>query len=397
MDIPPNIPMSCMHKSFGMNLSLSVDKSGSDEDSENYTRFPKRMRVGVVTKCVKVLRARYQADIMVAMGFKDLLRDSRLDNIEEDLKTWLMRYGLPKSIKVDCVKPNKFRYKPKYDIPNARAFLTLLRDHERRGLGGIWLEDIKESLPHAEKVLEKTRDSYHVVYRKVDKRVVIYYRKKSLDIVVNPGLQDIWQEISVAYLTDSQIEAHLKSRGIRPFMAWEGPESSEPNELEEVADATDAAVESSQVAAGSAADTNSTFKVAAVGGRLPVAGGIAAGRGRGGPPIGRRLPVGRGSAAGRGRTAGRGLPSGRGPPAGRRATNARGSRPRGRIAKLKISQQANAQKMRDNAHVAHLLKNYNEYGHEVQPEPEPKKREEDLAASYPVANEPIHTNYYIRV
>lgn len=48
----------------------------------------------------------------------------------------------------------KFVFKPKFDVRNRSDLYQLLRKHEINGLGGIYLEDICEAIPDAEKVIQ---------------------------------------------------------------------------------------------------------------------------------------------------------------------------------------------------------------------------------------------------
>ena len=48
----------------------------------------------------------------------------------------------------------KFLFKPKYDIPNRKALLNLLKRHDLHGDGGILLEDVEESCPNCQKALK---------------------------------------------------------------------------------------------------------------------------------------------------------------------------------------------------------------------------------------------------
>lgn len=46
-----------------------------------------------------------------------------------------------------------------YKIKDKKSLLRLLKQHDLKGLGGILLEDIQESLPHCEKHLKVSKNS----------------------------------------------------------------------------------------------------------------------------------------------------------------------------------------------------------------------------------------------
>lgn len=58
----------------------------------------------------------------------------------------------------------KYLFKAPFKIKDKKGLLKLLKQQDLKGLGGIMLEDVQESLPHCEKAL-KVRDKYslHVI------------------------------------------------------------------------------------------------------------------------------------------------------------------------------------------------------------------------------------------
>lgn len=51
-----------------------------------------------------------------------------------------------------------------YKIKDKKSLLRLLKQHDLKGYGGIYLEDIQESLPHCEKHLKVFILFYNVFY-----------------------------------------------------------------------------------------------------------------------------------------------------------------------------------------------------------------------------------------
>lgn len=56
--------------------------------------------------------------------------------------------------KIEANPEGKFLFKAPYKIRDKKGLLRLLRQHDLKGLGGIMLEDVQESLPHCEKALK---------------------------------------------------------------------------------------------------------------------------------------------------------------------------------------------------------------------------------------------------
>lgn len=54
----------------------------------------------------------------------------------------------------------KYQYKPTYQIKDRKSFLNLLKRYDLNGEGGILLDDVEESLPHASQALKKLGKSF---------------------------------------------------------------------------------------------------------------------------------------------------------------------------------------------------------------------------------------------
>jgi hypothetical protein len=56
--------------------------------------------------------------------------------------------------KIEVTPDGKFIFKASYKIKDKKSLLRLLKQHDLKGLGGILLEDVQESLPHCDKALK---------------------------------------------------------------------------------------------------------------------------------------------------------------------------------------------------------------------------------------------------
>lgn len=56
--------------------------------------------------------------------------------------------------KIEVSPDGRFLFKALFKLKDRKSLLKLLRQQDLKGLGGVLLEDIQESLPHAEKALK---------------------------------------------------------------------------------------------------------------------------------------------------------------------------------------------------------------------------------------------------
>ena len=66
---------------------------------------------------------------------------------------WLVSDALPNNPKLSEVD-GKYIFKPPLPVRDRKSLLKLLRQHDMKGLGGIVIDDIQESVPHYEKVMK---------------------------------------------------------------------------------------------------------------------------------------------------------------------------------------------------------------------------------------------------
>lgn len=62
--------------------------------------------------------------------------------------------------------------------------MRLLKQHDLKGLGGILLEDVQESLPHCEKVLKNRAAEILFIVRPIDKKKILFYNDRTANFTV---------------------------------------------------------------------------------------------------------------------------------------------------------------------------------------------------------------------
>lgn len=70
------------------------------------------------------------------------------------LLKWLQTESLPNNPKIEVTPDGKFVFKALYRLKDRKSLLKLLKQQDLKGLGGVLLEDVQESLPHCEKALK---------------------------------------------------------------------------------------------------------------------------------------------------------------------------------------------------------------------------------------------------
>lgn len=60
-----------------------------------------------------------------------------------------------------------------------------MKQHDLKGLGGVLLEDVQESLPHCERVLKSLQSEIIYIIRPMDKKKILFYNDRTAAITVS--------------------------------------------------------------------------------------------------------------------------------------------------------------------------------------------------------------------
>lgn len=92
----------------------------------------------------------------------------------------------------------------------------MLERYDSRGLGAIAYEDIKESLPNADRIIKflAEKNQLIVITRPVDKKKILFINNLSLSFNVDEEFQKAWRSIAVEGMDETKIEEYLKNHGI---------------------------------------------------------------------------------------------------------------------------------------------------------------------------------------
>lgn len=199
-------------------------------DSTNYKSMTgsSQYRFGVLAKIVKHMKTRHQDGDDHPLTIEDILDETNQLDIGTSVKTWLQTEALQNNPKIE-VSPDgtKFAFKPVYKIKDGKSLLRLLKQQDLKGLGGVLLEEVQESLPHCEKALKNRASEIVYITRPTDKRKVLFYNDRSANLTVDEEFQKLWRSVAVDAMDDGKIDEYLEKQGIRS-MQDHGPKKPIP-------------------------------------------------------------------------------------------------------------------------------------------------------------------------
>jgi len=170
----------------------------------------------VLAKIVNWMKQRYLEGDAEALTFDDLLDETNQLDLTPKQKNWLLIEALPNNPKIVITDDQKYAFKPLYPLRDKKSLLRLLDKCDQRGMGGVALEDVQESLPNADRHVKSLADQKKIIIitRPMDKKKVLFYNDSSQDMKVDDEFQKLWRSVAVEGIDEMKIEEYLANQGI---------------------------------------------------------------------------------------------------------------------------------------------------------------------------------------
>ncbi|CAL1680621.1 unnamed protein product [Lasius platythorax] len=196
---------------------LSSISTGPKLDMVNYKTMTgsTQYKFGVLAKIVKHMKARHQEGDDHPLTLEEILDETNQLDVGSKVKQWLQTEALVKNPKIEVTSDCRFAFKPMYKIKDKKSLLRLLKQHDLKGLGGILLEDIQESLPHCDKHLKNLHNEILYITRPLDKKKIVFYNDKTAQFPIDEEFQKLWRAVAVDAMDDQKIDEYLEKQGIR--------------------------------------------------------------------------------------------------------------------------------------------------------------------------------------
>jgi len=174
---------------------------------------------GLLARIVNNMKQRFLEGDTEALTLQQILDENNMLDISSRQKHWLETEALVNNPKIEVKIDGaitKYQFKPKFNIKDKKTLLRLLDRTDQKGEGGIWLDEIQESLPNAEKFLKQLEQGGMIIIltRPTDKKKVVYYNDRSIQFKVDEEFQKLWRSVSVEGIEEGKIEDYLEKQGI---------------------------------------------------------------------------------------------------------------------------------------------------------------------------------------
>lgn len=207
--------------SEAVNSKTKVAKKSKDDSQKPQKEFnyknmtgSSQYKFGILAKIVKYLRTRHQQGDMEPLSIDEILDETNQLDITARQQHWLVTEALMNNPKVEVVDGDKYKFKPVLNVHDRKGLLKLLSNNDAQGLGGVLVEEVEESVPHAAKALRVLSDQVVRITRPIDKKQVLFYDSKELRMPIGEEIQKLWRSVAVDGVDERNIEEYLQRHSI---------------------------------------------------------------------------------------------------------------------------------------------------------------------------------------
>ncbi|KAF0991811.1 hypothetical protein HZS_5317 [Henneguya salminicola] len=189
-------------------------KNSQSQSKESGLKIKKaRSRFSLLAAIVEFLKTNFFNNNLGPFTLDEILEAT--ENAETPYldKIWLVENALANNPRVNF-QNDRLSYNPIYEISDKRSLYRLLQHYDENGLGGINLEDIRESVGNADHLVRSLRNHICHISRKDTEKDVIYFYDSSYLLDIDSEFIKAWKQVTFESMEDKEIEDELKKNGI---------------------------------------------------------------------------------------------------------------------------------------------------------------------------------------
>jgi len=211
-----NVKKRKVDDSGGKKSASSAPKT-SGKYTSKFSSGGSQFKFGVLAKIVRHMKSRHMDQMDHPLTLEEILDETNQLDVSGATKMWLSTEALANNPKIEVTPEMTYLFKPPYKMVNKKELIRLLKRKDLNGEGGIMYDDVLESLPNAEKIVQLLTTNGKVIQitRPCDKKRVLFYFDHTTDIEIDGEFVKQWRSISVDGLDMQKIEDYLDKQGIR--------------------------------------------------------------------------------------------------------------------------------------------------------------------------------------
>lgn len=173
-------------------------------------------KFGVLARIVRHMKSRHMDGEDHPLGLEEILDETNQLDVSGKTRQWLQTEALNHNPKIEVTEDQRYMFRAPFKLRDKKSLLKLLKRRDLNGEGGVFYDDVNESLPKAEKIVQSLTSDGKVIQipRPCDKKKVLFYYDHTSDLDLDDEFVKQWRSVSVDGVDEAKIEEYLAKQGI---------------------------------------------------------------------------------------------------------------------------------------------------------------------------------------
>jgi len=173
-------------------------------------------KFGVLARIVRHMRTRHMEGEDHPLGLEEILDETNQLDVSGKTRQWLQTEALNHNPKIEVTDDQRYMFRAPFKLRDKKSLLKMLKRRDLNGEGGVYFDDVNESLPKAEKIVQNLTSDGKIIQipRPCDKKKVLFYYDHTTDLDLDDEFIKQWRSVSVDGVDESKIEEYLAKQGI---------------------------------------------------------------------------------------------------------------------------------------------------------------------------------------
>jgi len=223
-------PKEMKHKRPEGNKPAPKPSGGGPKKSSNMGASS-QYKFGVLARIVRHMKTRHMDGEDHPLTLEEILDETNQLDVSSKTRQWLMSEALNNNPKIKLTDDGgRYMFKAPFELRDKKSLIKLLKRRDLNGEGGVYYDDINESLARAEKIVQTLTGDGKIIQipRPCDKKKVLFYYDHTTDFDIDDEFIKQWRSVSVDGVDDSKIEEYLDKQGIRSMQDQGGKKFAVP-------------------------------------------------------------------------------------------------------------------------------------------------------------------------
>merc|ERR1712156_435310 len=153
-----------------------------------------------------------------SLSLEEILDETNQLDVSGKTRQWLQQEALNHNPKIEVTDDQRYMFKAPFKLRDKKSLLKLLKRRDLNGEGGVFFDDVNESLPKAEKIVQSLTGDGKIIQipRPCDKKKVLFYYDHTTDLDLDDEFVKLWRTTAKGdslppKLTDEELKSYCSN------------------------------------------------------------------------------------------------------------------------------------------------------------------------------------------